>query len=63
MKLTKKENEERLELYYKGYTDRQIAEKLNFSTGAIYHWRRSRKLEANGKSRKQNIKDMKRNER
>ncbi len=52
MKLTKKENEERLELYYRGYTDRQIAEKLNFSTAAIYHWRRSRKLEANDQSRK-----------
>lgn len=41
------ENERRLELYNKGYTDRQIANELHYSVCTIFQWRRKRGLKAN----------------
>lgn len=41
------ENERRLNLYKKGYTDRQIANELHYSACTIFQWRQKRGLKAN----------------
>lgn len=45
--LPKEEHEQRMELYRKGMTDRQIAEQCFLCTGAIRNWRNQMGLPSN----------------
>ena len=51
--ISNNENEKRLKLYNKGYTDRQIAEELHYSAGTISQWRWKNGLKANNPPVKQ----------
>ena len=43
------EHQERLQLYYQGLNDREIAEKLYLTPGAIIRWRQINNLPSNAK--------------
>ena len=47
-RLSESEEKERLDLYKQGFTDKEIAAKCFVGKDAIFYWRKSRGLPANG---------------
>ncbi|MFW5794906.1 MAG: terminase gpP N-terminus-related DNA-binding protein [Bacillota bacterium] len=52
MRISEKEHKKRLKLYNKGFTDKEIAEKLGLTETPISHWRNKNNLEPNAKIEK-----------